>query len=781
MGEVLPIANTYSAHAPRYHALGFIPIPAKPDDKLPAVKWKELQPGMSRTELDELMASHGGASCMGTVIPIMSPFCVLDFDDGAFKNACDLWGYELPTNTPVARSGGVSASTGARDRYHVYYKWGHHRGLAKSFKEGELLEGAAVALKADKSFTVLPPSTHKSGNRYEWLPGQAPWEVDMQEIPELIVQAILRQRGIEFDKYHKANYDYKTVRELAHMTSGRNDHLVRDLGWARNQEALGFDKFSPDVNLLRKRAFHMNSLFGEPLDDAEVEKVVQSSFSMWEDAVAAGGTTSIVKNGKEYEINEVGMADRFTDEARGKAFYLSDRKTWCQFNGKFWAVQQKDAIGPQQKMMEGIARALPDEAALVEDEDARAGVKRQLDKLKKSVLGSVGKIKGLVQYCEGNVESSAVQFNQHAELINFANGVLSLDDYSFTPHDPAHRITKCAATDYVPGAKCPRWESFMMEALEGDAERVRYLQKALGYALTGDCKLDSFFVLHGQGNNGKSVMMRVLGRILGIGESGYVYPAKINSFLATRNSEDKIGNDILDMAEHRLAYAEEPRQGVRFNDGLIKDLAAGGQQTGRRLRENLQQFDFKPKLFFLCNHLPTLDDTGRGIKRRIAVIPFGAGLPDDKVDRNLPSKLMAEASGIVNWLIEGHRMLVADGDQALHITKCAAVHAATQRYIEANDRMGQFIAECIEVEPGFSDKTALVRSAYEAWCDEYGFDKASSSQAVVNEGIMSAGLGEPRKSHGESVFRGFRVNDNWRDRAEMVYGNRKLHGGKREY
>ena len=79
------------------------------------------------------------------------------------------------------------------------------------------------------------------------------------------------------------------------------------------------------------------------------------------------------------------------------------------------------------------------------------------------------------------------------------------------------------------------------------------------------------------------------------------------------------------MAGHRLVYAEEPRKSASFNDGLLKDLSAGGPQTGRRLRENLQQFDFGAKLFFLCNHLPHLDDTGRGIKRRVCVIPFGKG------------------------------------------------------------------------------------------------------------------------------------------------------------
>lgn len=787
MGEVLPIANTYSAHAPRYHALGFIPIPAKPDDKLPAVKWKELQPGMSRSELDELMSSHGGASCMGTVIPIMSPFCVLDFDDGAFKALCDNFPYQLPSNTPVARSGGVSESTGARDRYHVYYKWGRHRGIAKSIKEGELFSGIKVALKADKSFAVLPPSTHKSGNRYEWLPGQAPWEVDMQEIPELIVQAVLNHRGMDFDKYKPAKHDYKTIRELAQMRagSGRDPYLISDLGWARNQEALGFDRTSPDISLLRKRAMYVNDLFGEPLPDAEVEKIVESSFKMWEAAAAAmdSGAAS-TKNGKAYEIHEIGVTERFADEVAPRLRYLTDRKTWCSYTGSFWEVQDKGYSGCAQKEVTRIARELPDEASAIQDESERMAMKKRLVKLRDSILGSVNKAKAIASYCEGSVPDRMGSFNTDKRLLNFANGTLSLTDYTLKPHDPLDMLTKSSGVAYDPSATCPKWEAFVLESLEGDPERVRYLQKALGYALTGDCARHMFFIMHGEGNNGKSVMMQTISRILNIGESGYVYPAKINSFLATRNSEDKIGNDVLDMAGHRLIYAEEPRRGVTFNDGLIKDLAAGGPQTGRRLHENMQNFSFIGKLFFLCNHLPNLSDTGRGLQRRVAVIPFGRGVANEKVDINLPDKLFTEASGILNWLLDGHKALLAEGDRSLLVATCPAVDEATQKYLASNNKIGQFIEDWCEVGTGYRERTALIRTGYEAWLDEYGYDKLASTQGIVNEGLATLGFGEPKKSHGNSVFVGLRLKESKLRQVESVYERRtgcKMDHDRTEY
>lgn len=781
MGEVLQIANTYSAYATQYHRLGFIPIPAKADTKAPLVRWKELQNGISPSQLGELVASHGSAACMGTVIPVMSPFFVLDFDDGAYKALCDGFPYALPTNTPVARSGGVSASTGERDRYHVYYKWGHHRSLAKSFKEGTLFDGVQVALKADRSFAVLPPSTHKSGNRYEWLPGQAPWEVNMQEPPELIIQALLMDRGVDFEKYKPSGHDYKTVRELANMREGRNSHMTSELGWVRRQTELGFDVASPDKDKLRAYAEKLNEMYAEPLDDSEVDKIVDSSFRMWQDEASAENVTTVTKNGKEYEINEVGVTDRFVDDMKGKMAYLADRKTWCMFNQKFWEVQQKDAIGPQEVAVEALVRGLPDEANPITDDDIRKATKKQLMKLKANILGNVGKVRSLITHCEGKTATVAARFNTNKELLNFANGTIDLDDYSFKPHSAADMLTKCAPAEYDPDAKCPRWESFLMEAFEGDEERVRYLQKALGYALTGNCDHMAFFVLHGQGNNGKSIMMHVLSNLLGRGEDGYAYPAKINSFLATRGTDDKIGNDILDMAGHRLVYAEEPRKNAVFNDGLLKDLSAGGPQTGRRLRENLQQFDFTAKLFFLCNHLPRLDDTGRGIKRRVCVIPFGKGIDDDKVDRHLPRKLIGEASGILNWLIAGHKALKAGGDQALSVQTCPAVAAATAKYLAENDLIGLFLEDCCDLGPGYSVKTALVRSCYEAWLNENGYDRASSAQGVVNDGLLSAGLGEPRKSHGESKFKGLKLKDEWVPRADSVYGARKQFGGGTEY
>ena len=78
-------------------------------------------------------------------------------------------------------------------------------------------------------------------------------------------------------------------------------------------------------------------------------------------------------------------------------------------------------------------------------------------------------------------------------------------------------------------------------------------------------------------------------------------------------------------------------------------------QRIRTARLYQDDFDYKPtfKIWLSTNHVPVIRGTHEGIWRRVNRIDFNVVIPEEKRDRHLGAKLEAEASGILNWALEG--------------------------------------------------------------------------------------------------------------------------------
>ena len=61
------------------------------------------------------------------------------------------------------------------------------------------------------------------------------------------------------------------------------------------------------------------------------------------------------------------------------------------------------------------------------------------------------------------------------------------------------------------------------------------------------------------------------------------------------------------------------------------------------------------------NHKPKIRGADNGIWRRIKMIPFTVTIPPEQRDKKLMEKLIAENSGILNWLIQGYAMWKKEG------------------------------------------------------------------------------------------------------------------------
>jgi len=243
---------------------------------------------------------------------------------------------------------------------------------------------------------------------------------------------------------------------------------------------------------------------------------------------------------------------------------------------------------------------------------------------------------------------------------------------------------------------------------DGDNELIGFIQRAIGYSLTGDISEQCLFLCHGSGANGKSVFLTILRSLAG----RYGYNAPFSTF--ELRSRAGIPNDLAALAGRRLVTASEVTENARFNEARIKELTGGDRVTARFLRAEFFEFDPVLKLWLAVNHLPVVLDESHGFWRRVRLIPFTQQFSHD-ADPALDSTLAGELPGILAWAIRG---VLAWQDQGLGSP--AAVMAATATYKEESDPLGDFLsATCIE-GAGLEVKASAAYVEYQSWAESQG-------------------------------------------------------------
>jgi putative DNA primase/helicase len=268
-------------------------------------------------------------------------------------------------------------------------------------------------------------------------------------------------------------------------------------------------------------------------------------------------------------------------------------------------------------------------------------------------------------------------------------------------------ITKTANAHYDSQADCPLWKQFVREIMDYKADVIGFLQTVAGWALTGDISEQTMFILFGSGANGKSTFLNTVMYLLG----EYALATPTETFM--RKNGDQNTNDIARLRGTRFVTTTEAEQGRRLSESLIKKITGNDQLTARFLYG--EYFNFMPtfKIFMATNHKPTIKGTDYGIWRRIKLIPFTTRIPEDKQDKHLELKLREEASGILNWLLEG---AMRWKQERLKIP--AAILNATDEYRGEMDVIGNFLKECCVQHPGASIRIRELFKAYQEWCEE---------------------------------------------------------------
>ncbi len=332
-------------------------------------------------------------------------------------------------------------------------------------------------------------------------------------------------------------------------------------------------------------------------------------------------------------------------------------------------------------------------------------------------------------------------------LFGVANGLVNLRTGNLRRAKPEDRITLYSPIPFDPAATCPKFEKFILEVCNGDLELVHFIQRAIGYTLTGSVDEQCAFFCYGTGANGKSTLLGILYYIFG----DYAVNLPFSGLeIAGRGS---IPNDIVMLVGRRFATAIETHEGVRLNEARIKAITGGDPITARHLYQ--ENFTFNPthKLWLAFNHKPVIADESEGMWRRVRLIPFTRNFSGSQRDNRLLEKLKAEAPGVLAWAVRGSLLWQKKG-----LGQPQAVTTATAAYRAESDHLEHFISDCCEVEPNASVTSAALWERYQRWTAANS--ETSLKQAALGERLKQRGLKDERFGHvGTRGWRGIRLVD----------------------
>jgi len=502
-----------------------------------------------------------------------------------------------------------------------------------------------------------------------------------------------------------------------------------------------------------------------------------------------------------YETNDLGNAERLKARSGGLLLYVRtgrDSGYWIAFDGQRWNADEGEKHA--NRLAHDVARAIGEEVRALSDQitggrlpksmvdaagedGARKMAHEKLAQLHKWAIksGNAAQTRGMLAQAADEMSVPTTELDLDPLALNCRNGTLRFVqgqndrwEISFKPHDPSDRITRLADVDFEPDADCPQWRE-RMALIQPDEDQREQLQVLMGYTLTGLTSEQQFYLQQGPGGDGKSATWATFARILG----DYHRRARVQSFLEgpARSGSDH-SSDLARLAgDVRLVTASEPPKRASFNASVIKEVTGGDKVTARPMRETEIEYVPHWKLVIECNGLPRVPVSDDGWWRRCRVIswPFQflkMGVQPEQ-PHLLQRRLMSEASGILNWAIEGTLRWLNEGGVPMSRTS----KAATEEYRRSSDPFDEwYLDRCVTNDRSNWAWHSDLYDNFKAFCSDQGVEKVMTSKSFA---LRLAEKQHARHKHGGEIQRiGIRLRTaNELRAAERAEESRDCRGG----
>lgn len=449
--------------------------------------------------------------------------------------------------------------------------------------------------------------------------------------------------------------------------------------------------------------------------------------------------TFMVVNG--YDMNDIGNARRLVDRHGQNLRYCARWRKWLAWDGRKWSEDAPHIV--TRLALDTIEAMKADAEAIHDNFEQRDYLEFALSSGRKARLDAMI---GIAQAGNG-IPVETDELDRDPWRLNLLNGTLDLRSGTLTPHTREDLITKLAPVAYDPNAQCPTWHAFLHKIFAGDADLIAFLQRSIGYSLTGDTREHCMFVLYGTGRNGKSTFLNVVRTLL----ADYARQASADTFMQKKTSSGP-GDDVAMLRGARFVTAIETEETQRLAESLVKQLTGGDTVSCRRLYENFFSFDPEFKIFLATNHKPNIRGTDEGIWRRIRLIPFSVRISDAEADKELPGRLKNELPGILNWALRGCVDWQNGGLQ-----EPESVLLATEEYRKEMDALGAWLSESCVFGKDASEFAGALYKNYQEWCEING--ERVFSQRMLAKRLTERGFWQHKGTKGSRKWYGLQLGN----------------------
>ncbi|MED1821005.1 phage/plasmid primase, P4 family [Bacillus subtilis] len=519
----------------------------------------------------------------------------------------------------------------------------------------------------------------------------------------------------------------KSIQDLFNGQLINGDHsstdmaLCNHLAFWTDKDASKMDSMFRESNLFREKWDRQHSADGATYGEMTIAAAIYSTGPTISDlmeqqeqpyevyfsqppASQVADTEEIIDTPPVFHLTELGNAERLV-YYHGKNIRYCNELDWLIWNGKMWEEDSKRQI---EALTAQTLRAIYGEAKAMEDSYR----KKQLNDWAKKCERRNIRMNTILD-TRPMVAVRKQELDSHKYLFNCENGVIDLKTGELLPHDRDFLFTKISSVAYQKDAECPNWKAFLESIFideEGkpNYEIIDFMQKAIGYSLTGDTTEQVMFFLFGNGRNGKSTFINTVQQLLG----DYGRQTNSDTFIKKKN-DSSINNDIARLDGARFVSAVESEEGQQLSESLVKQITGGEKMSARFLRQEYFEFIPEFKVFFTTNHKPIVKGSDEGIWRRIRLVPFTVTIPKEKVDKKLPQKLAAEMPGILGWAVEGCLKWQKEG-----LKEPEVIRKATEGYREDMDILAPFLAEKCVIHQAAKIEAKELYKEYKDWCYE---------------------------------------------------------------
>jgi len=299
-----------------------------------------------------------------------------------------------------------------------------------------------------------------------------------------------------------------------------------------------------------------------------------------------------------------------------------------------------------------------------------------------------------------------------AMLLNTPGGLLDLRTETIRPCVPTDLVTHITGADMDDEASIEgtRFESFLVEITDGDAELEEFLQRSLGACLSGAVQEHWLLFWSGAGRNGKNTLGDLVARVLG--DYAGVLPSSV---LMSKKFEGH-PTDLMEMQGRRLLVSSEVTEGAFWDESRLGSVTGDANIKARRMGQDFVEFPRTHKHLIYGNSRPMLRSVTPAMKARLKIVPFNVSFIG-REDGSLGDTLWGERDAVLNWLADGHAMWMEAG---YRIGSCAAVDAEVESYTSNQDVIATWIESCCTLHPEARAGATLLYRNFIAWCDEHG-------------------------------------------------------------